>query len=363
LEVTIDIASQEEAMTLFGLGDRNLKLIRDALPVNVSAREGTLRVAGEQKPVGDAVGILNELIELYRRGSEIPRDYVDARLRDLGENGDGGVRANFRPGTLRTEMDPIDRIARTEGQARYLQSVLDNDVAFCVGPAGTGKTFLAVRTGLGYLKGGDIRKIILCRPAVEAGEKLGFLPGDFQAKINPYLRPLYDALNEILDFDQVTRYIERDIIEVIPLAYMRGRTFNQSFIILDEGQNTSVSQMKMFLTRMGMMSKIVVTGDITQTDLPPGTQSGLVHARKLLSRVKGIGWMELQAEDIVRHHLVKKIVAIYDKDERRRLGTKNARAADAANDSASPALPLSNDGANASSSDKADTAGVSEKNG
>lgn len=312
-------------MTLFGLGDRNLKLIRDALPVNLSAREQTLRVVGEKKPVEDAVGILNELVELFRNGSEIPADYVDARLRDLGEIGDGGVREDFRPGSLRVEMEPIDRIARTDGQAEYLRSVIDNDVSFCIGPAGSGKTYLAVRTAIGYLKGGDIRKIILCRPAVEAGEKLGFLPGDFQAKINPYLRPLYDALNELLDFDQVTRYIERDIIEVIPLAYMRGRTFNQSFIILDEGQNTSVSQMKMFLTRMGMMSKIVVTGDITQTDLPPGTQSGLIHARKLLKNVSGIGWMELQAADIVRHHLVKKIVAIYDRDERRRMGVKKTR--------------------------------------
>lgn len=311
-------------MTLFGLGDRNLKLIRDALPVNVSAREQFVRIVGEKKPVEDAAGILKGLIHLYREGSEIPDDFVDARLRDLGENGDGRVRSGFRAGGLRTEMESVDRIARTPGQAGYLNSVLDNDVAFCVGPAGTGKTYLAVRTAIGYLKGGDIRKIILCRPAVEAGEKLGFLPGDFHAKINPYLRPLYDALNEILDYDQVKRYIEREIIEVIPLAYMRGRTLNQSFIILDEAQNTTVSQMKMFLTRMGMMSKIVVTGDITQVDLPPGAPSGLVHVRRLLRNVSGIGWVELERQDIVRHHLVKKIVLAYERDDKKRQVAKRA---------------------------------------
>ncbi len=315
MEVTIDAASQEEAMVLFGLGDRNLKLLREALAINLSARNGTIKIAGEKKPVEEASRILNGLMALIRSGAHVSPDYVSQQLRDLEIGPRGPSHPVQLSSGLRVEMHSIDSLSRSEGQTKYIRSILENDVVFCIGPAGTGKTFLAVHLAVSYLRGGDLRKIILCRPAVEAGERLGFLPGDFQAKINPYLRPLYDALNEILDFDQVKRYVEREIIEVIPLAYMRGRTLNHSFIILDEGQNTTISQMKMFLTRMGLGSKIVVTGDITQVDLPPGMPSGLIHAKQIMKGVVGIGWMEMGKVDIVRHPLVKKIVELYEASE------------------------------------------------
>ncbi len=322
MEITLDVDSNEEAMTLFGLGDRNLKMIRDALPVNLSARNGSLKIVGEKLAVEVAARLLGDLQSLIRQGDNVPDDYIDRKLRDLemedsDDSSEESIDPAYRKHGPRCEIPPIGKLTRSRGQRKYVESVLQNDMVFCLGPAGSGKTFLAVNMAIGYLRGGDIRKIILCRPAVEAGEKLGFLPGDFQAKINPYLRPLYDALNEILDFEQVQRYIEREIIEVIPMAYMRGRTLNDAFIILDEGQNTTVSQMKMFLTRMGMRSKIVVTGDATQVDLPPGAPSGLIHARRLFRGIQGIGWIELEKQDILRHPLVKKIVSVYEKDDSR----------------------------------------------
>jgi phosphate starvation-inducible PhoH-like protein len=313
MEITIELNSQEEALALFGTADSHLKLIRETLPVTLHARNGTVRIVGEDGPVEDAARILRGMLERFREGAPIPPDYVERQLERL-RTGAKSVGESGRQ-RIKFELEPIEHVARSPGQQRYMQSILENDVVFCIGPAGTGKTYLAVQMAVGFLRGGDIRKIILCRPAVEAGEKLGFLPGDFQAKINPYLRPLYDALNEILDYEKVKRYLEREIIEVIPLAYMRGRTLNNAFIILDEGQNTTVSQMKMFLTRMGMMSKILVNGDITQMDLPHGVYSGLVHVRKIMRGVKGIGWIELEKEDIVRHPLVKKILALYEGDE------------------------------------------------
>jgi phosphate starvation-inducible PhoH-like protein len=215
-------------------------------------------------------------------------------------------------GAGRGEVNGAADLARSPGQEAYLQAIEKNEIVFCIGPAGTGKTFLAVHMAVSFLREGLIRRIILCRPAVEAGEKLGFLPGDFQAKINPYLRPLYDALNDILDYDQVKRYLEREIIEIIPLAYMRGRTLNNAFIILDEGQNTSISQMKMFLTRMGMESRIVVNGDVTQVDLPDGIPSGLIHAQRIIREIPGIAWIRMEKRDIVRHPLVRRIVEAYE---------------------------------------------------
>ena len=313
MEITIEIASQDDAMQIFGLGDQNLKLIRDALPVNLHARNGTVRIVGEKKPVEDAARVVNDLISRLRHGSEVSPEIVDDQLRRLQTLRHGPSSG----GKLRVESESIGQLTRSSGQKKYVRSILDNDVVFCVGTAGTGKTYLAVRMAINYLRGGDIRKIILCRPAVEAGEKLGFLPGDFQAKINPYLRPLYDALNEILDFEKVKRYLDRDIIEVIPLAYMRGRTLNNAFIILDEGQNTTPAQLKMFLTRMGMMSKVLVNGDDTQIDLPAGSPSGLRQARQIMQNVDDIGWVELEKRDIVRHPIVRKIVSLYEDAEKR----------------------------------------------
>ena len=201
---------------------------------------------------------------------------------------------------------------RTKGQHTYLQAVQDHEVTLCVGPAGSGKTYIAVAMAVNALRNQIIRKIVLVRPAVEAGEKLGYLPGDIQAKVNPYQRPLLDALHEMIEQEKIHRYLDNDVIEIIPLAYMRGRTLNESFIILDEGQNTTVSQMKMFLTRMGMGSRIVVTGDITQIDLPPHTQSGLQDAIKRLQSIPGIAVVHLNQKDIVRHPLVQNIVHAYD---------------------------------------------------
>jgi phosphate starvation-inducible PhoH-like protein len=348
MDVTIPVASHEEAILLFGLGDRNLKLLREAFAIQVTGRGLALKLSGDPAPVEEAAGLLNGMLSLYRSGTAIGPDHVEKEIeKRVGEArmkappaasarsdrpaGDGtavvsatdgaaadaaaGFRNAARASSLarpKAEELSVPGLARSHGQGEYLQSIQQNDIVFCIGPAGTGKTFLAVYMAVTYLKQGLIRKIILCRPAVEAGEKLGFLPGDFQAKINPYLRPLYDALNDILDFDQVKRYLEREIIEILPLAYMRGRTLNNAFIILDEGQNTSVSQMKMFLTRMGMSSRIVVNGDVTQVDLPEGAPSGLIHAQGIIRGIPGIGWVQLQKADIVRHPLVRRIVEAYE---------------------------------------------------
>jgi phosphate starvation-inducible PhoH-like protein len=350
MEVTLEVASQEEAMALFGVGDRNLRLIREALGVQVHARNCVLRLSGGEAPVRQAADLLQGMISLHRGGG-VPEHHLDQQLARLKvesaaagpqeaypppvEAGAMGLEGRLEPGAGWTERPPpggagpalaegippgptsVKGIARSRGQAKYIAAILENDVIFCIGPAGTGKTFLAVRMAVNALRAGEVRRLILCRPAVEAGEKLGFLPGDFQAKINPYLRPLYDALNDILDFDQVKRYVEREIIEIIPLAYMRGRTLNNAFIILDEGQNTTISQMKMFLTRMGLSSKIVVNGDVTQVDLPSGQPSGLIHARKVIRGIPGIAWIQLEKADIVRHPLVKRIVEAYEAEPER----------------------------------------------
>ena len=342
MEVTISLASHEEALLLFGLEDRNLKLIRDTLGVKVAARNSLVRLQGERDALEKAAGILQGVLDKVRRGESLRDDHVAEELRRLapreprvaavepadasgipdGSVPDGSVpdesgaaREGAREGRLTAvEEELVDSLARSAGQRTYLERMFESEMAFCIGPAGTGKTFLAVQMAVHLLREGRVRRLILCRPAVEAGEKLGFLPGDFQAKINPYLRPLYDALNDILNYDQVKRYVDREIIEIIPLAYMRGRTLNHAFIILDEGQNTTVAQMKMFLTRMGANSRIVVNGDVTQIDLPAGQPSGLLHARKVVRGIRGISWVEMGRPDIVRHSLVKRIVEAYESE-------------------------------------------------
>lgn len=348
-ELSLELESHEEAMVLFGPGDRNLKLLRDAFAVQLLGRGCNLRLSGDREAVERVEVFLKDMISRHRSGAGVPRDFVDrfvektairaGAVRGAGrglageERAPGEAESGTRSGEdagrapgfesaldgLRPEdRGLVQRVARSRGQAIFLRSMLENEVVFCVGPAGTGKTFLAVYMAIHLLRADRVRRIVLCRPAVEAGEKLGFLPGDFQAKINPYLRPLYDALNDILDYDQVKRYLEREVIEVLPLAYMRGRTLNNSFIILDEGQNTTVAQMKMFLTRMGMNSRIVANGDITQVDLPDGQLSGLVHAHRIMTGIPGIGWVELESADVVRHALVRKILAAYEAAERDR---------------------------------------------
>ena len=333
MELTIDIASQDEALFLFGTGDSNLRQVRDGLGVQVSSRNDSLRLSGEAHDVDQAAGIFHRMISMYRTRQSVPENYVEQQVAQIRHEADlrrasvetekgadaspaKGVRRSAGQAPLtREQKATIKSLSRSPGQSVYIEAILRNEVVFCIGPAGTGKTYLAVRMAVDGLRSGEIRKLILCRPAVEAGEKLGFLPGDFQAKINPYLRPLYDALNDILGYDQVKRYIEREIIEIIPLAYMRGRTLNNAFIILDEGQNTTNSQMKMFLTRLGIGSRIVVNGDVTQTDLPEGQSSGLVQARGLIRGIEGIQWVRMQKPDIVRHSLVQRIVEAYEGEE------------------------------------------------
>ncbi len=305
-EATLLLAQPEQALSLFGTRDQHLRTLRNALGVAISHHEGEVRISGEESAVARATEVLERLKVMVERRGFVEADEV---LRVLGQV--TGVPVGP---TERVEVIDGNRVirARTEGQARYIAAIRAHDIVFATGPAGTGKTYLAVALAVEALKRNEMRKIVLVRPAVEAGESLGFLPGDLQAKINPYLRPLLDALHEMIDYDQIKRLMELDVIEVIPLAYMRGRTLNDAFIILDEAQNTTVAQMKMFLTRIGERSKIVIAGDATQIDLPPHTRSGLIDALGRLSHIEGIHCIQLGNADIVRHRLVKQIVRAYD---------------------------------------------------
>ena len=310
-EVTITLEGHEEELAVLGSRDQHLRQIRDALGVKVLARHGEVRVEGEGRRVEQARQVFEGLRELYRSHRNIASadvgDVIEKTIRDDAEPGASGV----------VELREGNRVVRprSEGQARYLKALLQNELVFCVGPAGTGKTYLAVAMAVMGLRKGRIKKIVLVRPAVEAGEHLGFLPGDLEAKINPYLRPLLDALHDLIEYDQIRRYMSNDLIEIAPLAYMRGRTLNDAMIILDEGQNATVPQMKMFLTRMGQNARIVVTGDITQVDLPPATRSGLADAVDRLAKVEGVATVMLDRSDIVRHPLVQAIVNAYEEDE------------------------------------------------
>jgi phosphate starvation-inducible protein PhoH and related proteins len=312
-ETTISVVSSKSLLTLFGARDQHVRKIREALGVNITVQDGTIQIGGPPDAVARATEVLERLeAHANRHGSLASEDVslvLDAVLNGhlLGETPPIEI---FKPGRQIRPKSP--------GQARFVDAIRRHDITFCFGPAGTGKTYLAVAMAAAALKKEIVRKIVLVRPAVEAGESLGYLPGDLQAKINPYLRPLMDALHEMIDHDLIKRYTEEDVIEVVPLAYMRGRTLNEAFIILDEAQNTTVSQMKMFLTRMGAGSKIVVSGDITQIDLPPHTRSGLVDALARLRNIKGIAAVSLSSADIVRHPLVQRIVDAYDDRAKKR---------------------------------------------
>jgi phosphate starvation-inducible PhoH-like protein len=312
-EATISVIDPEALMPLFGTRDRHVRRIRDSLGVSVTARNGTIHVSGDEIAVRTATEVLEQLQRrLHRRGALFPDDITDVLAQVAGESSDI---ADHPPIAILSNSRQVH--PRTDGQRQYVDAIRNHELVFGVGPAGTGKTFLAVAMAVAALKEDAIRKIVLVRPAVEAGESLGFLPGDIEAKINPYLRPLLDALRDIIDYEQFRRYTEQDVIEVVPLAYMRGRTLNEAFIILDEAQNTSILQMKMFLTRMGVGSKIVVAGDITQIDLPNHQKSGLVDALERLRNVDGFKSVMLQASDIVRHRLVQNIVRAYEDTNKR----------------------------------------------
>ncbi|MCA9052533.1 MAG: PhoH family protein [Planctomycetaceae bacterium] len=307
---TISLPNADAVRALLGPQDSHLKRIRDALNVRLLLRGEQLSIEGEDEAVRRTLEVLEQLQEVIQREGHL----IDE---DLSRAVDG---AQSRPATA----EPIDvfekakQIApRTPGQAEYVEAIRNHDLVFCRGPAGCGKTYLAVAMAVNALRKERVRKIVLVRPAVEAGEKLGFLPGDMLAKINPFLRPLLDALSDILSYEQVRRYMEADVVEILPLAFMRGRTLNDTFIILDEGQNTTVTQMKMFLTRMGEGSRIVVTGDVTQTDLPQHVPSGLSDAAQRLSGIDGVTVVDLTGRDIVRHRLVREIVRAYDDEGQR----------------------------------------------
>ena len=281
--------------------------------MSITHRNGEVRISGEDdEAVSQATDAIEQLTEIVRRKGNLTPDLFNETIaRVTGESAPRKSVESIETFQVGREIRP-----RTPGQANYVDAMKTNDLVFAVGPAGSGKTYLAVAMAVEALKNQEVRRIVLVRPAVEAGESLGFLPGDLQAKINPYLRPLLDALHEMIGYDQVQTLIQRDVIEVCPLAYMRGRTLNEAFIILDEAQNTTISQMKMFLTRMGNSSKIVVSGDHTQIDLPRGTESGLVDALRRLPEIEGVAVAHMSADDIVRHRLVTDIVRAYDEEDR-----------------------------------------------
>jgi phosphate starvation-inducible PhoH-like protein len=298
--------------TLFGSFDENLKALESALNVKLKTSGHDVVVEGPAEDVARAERILEQLAGLLRDGYRFGKDDVKVATQLLVQNPDAELQEYFLRGTAR----PAGRrhvTPKSVTQRRYLEAIDQYDIVFGVGPAGTGKTYLAMAQAVAYLLSKRVTRIILARPAVEAGEKLGFLPGDLQEKVNPYLRPLYDALYDMLDAERVERLLERGVIEVAPIAFMRGRTLNDSFVILDEAQNTTSEQMKMFLTRLGFGSKAVVTGDITQIDLPPGRISGLVEALKVVGGIDGIGTIYFDERDVVRHTLVQHIVKAYEK--------------------------------------------------
>jgi phosphate starvation-inducible protein PhoH and related proteins len=309
-EATIPLVDAKSLLTLFGTRDQHLRRIRDSLGVSVSSRNDRIYIEGQEEAVAQATEVFEQLKLLATRFGKLSPEEVSRVLAQVTGKTD---ELENSPIELQFAGRPIR--PRTAGQARYVSAINDHDLVFCIGPAGTGKTYLAVAMAVQALKQEIIRKIVLVRPAVEAGESLGFLPGDLQAKINPYLRPLLDALREMMDYDQIKRYTEQDLIEMIPLAYMRGRTLNEAYVILDEAQNTTVAQMKMFLTRMGLGTKMVVSGDATQVDLPSHTRSGLIDAIHRLRGIDGFCEVELGKADIVRHRLVQDIVRAYEEEE------------------------------------------------
>lgn len=306
---TVKIAGGIEP--LFGTLDENLKLLECALHVTTHLRDDQMVVEGEPAQVDRAIRILDEYNQMVREGRELDNGAVKALLRVAAEEPNISLRAILEP--IRPRAFGKKTITpKSANQRRYMEHIERHDMVFGIGPGGTGKTYLAVAMAVSSLLTKQVNRIILARPAVEAGERLGFLPGTLQQKIDPYMRPLYDALYDLLDADKLERYLEKGIIEVAPLAFMRGRTLNDSFVILDEAQNTTSEQMKMFLTRLGFNSKAVITGDITQIDLPSGRRSGLVEAVDVVGKIEGIAFVYFNERDVVRHTLVQQIIKAYD---------------------------------------------------
>ncbi|RYM05312.1 PhoH family protein [Sporolactobacillus sp. THM7-7] len=310
--IQINWDNTSEALMLFGPADAHLKIIEKTLGISIVTRGGAVSVRTEKpSDVQIVEQVLGALLQLIRRGVSITERDVVYALK-LAENGQLEQFDELYESEIATNAKGKPIRAKTLGQRKYIGAMKKNDMVFAIGPAGTGKTYLAVVMAVTALKAGKIKRIILTRPAVEAGENLGFLPGDLKEKVDPYLRPLYDALHDVLGTEHTLRLIERGTIEVAPLAYMRGRTLEDAYVILDEAQNTTQEQMKMFLTRLGFGSKMVITGDITQVDLPKGKKSGLKTAQELLGRIDGIAFVSLKSTDVVRHPLVQKIIQAYE---------------------------------------------------
>lgn len=302
---------------LFGPYDQNIKYLESLLSVRVGGRGGELLIEGEENDVAVVERILKDFSQLFAEGKAPADAELRAAFKQIAEDRTSSLRDLFAG---QKRINPSGRkqvTARSQNQRLYLESIEQNDIVFGIGVAGTGKTYLAVAMAVQHLLAKQVNRIILARPAVEAGEKLGFLPGDLQDKVDPYLRPLYDALFDLMDFERVTKFLEKRVIEIAPLAFMRGRTLQDAFVILDEAQNTTSEQMKMFLTRIGFGSKAVITGDVTQIDLPSGRKSGLVEAMRILQGIEGISFIEFNETDVVRHRLVQMIIRAYDEHNRK----------------------------------------------
>jgi phosphate starvation-inducible PhoH-like protein len=318
-ESKLVVADSEEAVALAGSQDENLRLIERAVGARIGARGNEIRVTGTREQVGRATELLSELVKLVRLGHPVTPGEVEYAARMVGGGQADPGDAVFSDVVLVTDRGkPVK--PHTQTQRDYVRAIARTDLTLAVGPAGTGKTYLAMAMAVGSLRESKVSRLILTRPALEAGERLGFLPGDVQAKVDPYLRPLFDALYDMMDLEKAQRFIQQGVIEVAPLAFMRGRTLNDSFVILDEAQNTTPEQMKMFLTRFGFGSKVVVTGDITQTDLPRGQISGLSQVREVLPGVSGVAFVYFSDQDVVRHELVQRIIQAYEHHEARSAG-------------------------------------------
>lgn len=322
MEITVRIPVVGEWIRFAGKADQNLKLVRESVGVDIAARDGVVQVHGQEEPVCIAKAVLDRMVELSAKGhhcqpgevQDLIADETAGQAMQMIDAPDDDVRSVSWEGDLQVYSAGRRIRPRSDNQQKYVEAIRRHDLVFGSGPAGTGKTYLAVACAVHLLKQDRVRKIVLVRPAVEAGEKLGFLPGDLEAKVHPYLRPLLDALHDMLDFDTIRRFMETDVLEIAPLAYMRGRTLNHSVIILDEAQNTTASQMKMFLTRLGHESKMIITGDPSQTDLNNPAHSGLVDAARRFREVPGVSFIRLQNSDVVRHPLVQRVIEAYQSD-------------------------------------------------
>jgi phosphate starvation-inducible PhoH-like protein len=312
--IQLHVEDPNEAVMLLGISDQNMKLIEEELSVSVLTRGDTISISGDENNRNSAKVLLEQLLKVIRKGININQRDVSTAL-EMVKSGTIEYFAELYDEEISRNMKGKAIRAKTIGQREYVSAVRSRDLVFCIGPAGTGKTYLAVVLAVLAMKTGSAKRIILTRPAVEAGESLGFLPGDLKEKVDPYLRPLYDALHDVLGAEQTDRLMERGVIEIAPLAYMRGRTLDDAFIILDEAQNTTKAQMKMFLTRLGFGSKMVINGDKTQIDLPRGTESGLIVAESILKKVGDIHFQYLEQGDVVRHPLVAKIIEAYEQEQ------------------------------------------------